>query len=141
MSPNISSKAKMPFTFQLIVGSKQVHQMILQQVLVNVWSSNAISYYGPNQHKSSCASLLAAHSKCFNSRKSSCASLLAACAKSLNSNKTHKMTPSLSLNFIGKSILEGAQFAPTTFQAFKLIVALTSIADFQLIVNLFLNLN
>jgi hypothetical protein len=51
------------------------------------------------------------------------------------------MTPSLSLNFIGKSILEGALFAPTTFQAFKLFVALTSIADFQLIVNLFLNPN
>jgi hypothetical protein len=47
------------------------------------------------------------------------------------------MTPSLSLKFIGKSILEEAQFAPTTPQAFKLIVALTSIANFQLIVNLF----
>jgi hypothetical protein len=35
--------------------------------------------------------------------------------------------------------LEGAGFAPTTFQAFELIVALTPINDFQLIVNLFLN--
>jgi hypothetical protein len=59
-------KSKMPFIFQLIVGSKQVHQRILQQVLVDVWSSNAISYFGPNQHKSSCAYLLAVHSKCPN---------------------------------------------------------------------------
>jgi hypothetical protein len=51
------------------------------------------------------------------------------------------MTPSLSLKFIGKSILGEARFAPTTLQAFKLIVASTSIADFQLIVDLFLNLN
>ncbi len=69
-------KSKMPFIFQLIVGSKQMHQRILQQVLANVWSSNAISYVGPNQHKSSCAYLwLAAHSKCPNSHKSSCTSL------------------------------------------------------------------
>jgi hypothetical protein len=51
------------------------------------------------------------------------------------------MTPSLFLKFIGKSILEEARFAPTTLQAFKLIVALTSIANFQLIVDLFLNPN
>ncbi len=102
-------KSKMPFTFQLIVGSKQAHQRIPQQVLVNILSSNDISYYGPNQHKSSCASLLAARSKCLNSHKSSCNTLLAARAKSLNSNKAHRMTPSLSLNYIGKSILEGAQ--------------------------------
>jgi hypothetical protein len=51
------------------------------------------------------------------------------------------MTPILSLNYIGKSILEEAQFAPTTLQAFKLIVALTSITNFQLIVNQFLNPN
>jgi hypothetical protein len=98
----------MPFIFQLIVGSKQVHQRILKQVLVDVWSSNAISYFGPNQHESSCAYLLAAHFKCPNSHKSSCASLLAPCAKSLNSNKTHRMTPILSLKFICKSILEEA---------------------------------
>ncbi len=41
-------KSIMPFIFQLIVGSKQVHQRILKQVLVDVWSSNAISYFGPN---------------------------------------------------------------------------------------------
>jgi hypothetical protein len=35
--------------------------------------------------------------------------------------------------------LEGAGFAPTTFQAFELIVALTSINNFQLIVSVFLN--
>ncbi len=135
----VGIKSKMPFIFQLIVGSKQVHQRILQQVLVNIWSPNAISYFGPNQHKSSCAYLLAVHSKCPNSHKSSCASLLAVCAKSLNSNKTHRMTPISALNFIGKSILEEARFAPTALQAFKLIVASTSIANFQLIVNLFLN--
>jgi hypothetical protein len=49
--------------------------------------------------------------------------------------------PSLSLKFISKSILEGAQFAPTTFQAFKLIVAWTLFDNFQLIVDLFLNPN
>jgi hypothetical protein len=48
------------------------------------------------------------------------------------------MTPSLSLKFIGKSILEGALFASATFQAFESIVASTSIADFQMIVGLFL---
>jgi hypothetical protein len=167
-------KSIMSFIFQLIVGSKQMHQRILKQVLVDVWSSNAISYFWPNQHESSCAYLLAAHSKCLNSHESSCASkvahakclnsressctskvacakclnshesscasLLAACAKCLNSNesscasllavhakplksnKTQRMTPSLFLKFIGKSILEEAQFAPTTLQAFKLIV-------------------
>ena len=67
-------KSKMPITFQLIVGSKQMHQRIPR-----------------------------------------CASLLAVQAKSLNSNKPHRMTPSLSLKFIGESILEGAQFAPNTF--------------------------
>ncbi len=96
----------------------------MQQFLVNAWSSNAILYHGPNSHKSSCASLLAV------------------CAKSLKSNETHKMTPSLFLKFIvDESILEGAQFAPTNFQAFELIVASTFNADFQLIVELFLNPN
>ncbi len=52
---------------------------------------------------------------------------------------THVSNPILSLKFIGESKLEGAGFAPTTFQAFELIVALTPINDFQLIVNLFLN--
>jgi hypothetical protein len=47
------------------------------------------------------------------------------------------MTPSLSLKFIGKSILEGALFASATFQAFKFIVASTFIANFQMIVDLF----
>jgi hypothetical protein len=94
-----------------------------------------------NSHESSCASLLVAQAKCLNSHESSCASLLVVRAKPLKSNKTQRMTPGLSLKFIGKSILEGAQFAPTTLQAFQLIVASTSIADFQLIVDLFLNLN
>jgi hypothetical protein len=49
--------------------------------------------------------------------------------------------PSLSLNLIGKSILEGALFAPTTLQAFECIVASTLFTDFKLIVDLFLNLN
>jgi hypothetical protein len=47
--------------------------------------------------------------------------------------------PSLSLKFIGNSILEGALFAPTTFQAFKLIVVSALFANFQLIVDLFFN--
>jgi hypothetical protein len=37
--------------------------------------------------------------------------------------------------------LEGAGFAPTNFQAFELIVALTSIKNFQLIVSVFLKSN
>ncbi len=49
--------------------------------------------------------------------------------------------PSLSLKLISKSILEGALFAPTTLQEFEYIVASTLFANFQLIVNLFLNLN
>ena len=63
----------MPFTFQLIVGHKQLHQRRPQQFLVDVWLSNAISNHGPNQHESSCASLLAAYAKCLNSHKSGCA--------------------------------------------------------------------
>jgi hypothetical protein len=43
----------------------------------------------------------------------------------------NRMTPSLSLKFIVKSLSEGEQLAPTTFQAFKLIVTSTSIVDFQ----------
>jgi hypothetical protein len=91
-----------------------------------------------NSHESSCASLLVARAKCLNSNESSCASLLAVRAKPLKSNKAHTITPSLSLKFIGESILKEAQFAQTTFQAFKFIVASTSIANFQLIVDLFL---
>ncbi len=52
---------------------------------------------------------------------------------------THVSNPTSSLKFIGKSKLEGAGFAPTTFQAFELIVASTSIDNFQLIVSVFLN--
>jgi hypothetical protein len=52
---------------------------------------------------------------------------------------THVSNPISSLKFIGESKLEGAGFAPTTFRAFKLIVALTSIDNFQLIVSVFLN--
>jgi hypothetical protein len=52
---------------------------------------------------------------------------------------THVSNPISSCKFIGKSKLEGAGFAPTTFQAFELIVALTSIDNFQLIVSVFLN--
>ena len=87
-------KSKMPFTFQLIVGSKQLHQ-----------------------NESCCASLLAVHAKCL-SHEAGCVSLLAARVKSLKSNEAHMITPSLSIKFIGAS---------------------TSIADFQLIVDLFLN--
>jgi hypothetical protein len=54
---------------------------------------------------------------------------------------THISNPISSLKFIGKLKLEGAGFAPTTFQAFKLFVALTSIDNFQLIVSVFLNSN
>ena len=48
-------------TFQLVVASVG-------------WKSNAISNHGPNQHESSCASLLAARAKCLNSHESGCAS-------------------------------------------------------------------
>jgi hypothetical protein len=58
---------------------------------------------------------------------------------SLPFQEAHTITPSLSIKFIGESISKEAKFAPTIFQAFKFIVALTSIADFQLIVDLFLN--
>ncbi len=51
-------KSKMPFTFQLIVGSKLMHQTKLQWVLVNVWFPNTISGHGPYSHKSSWASQL-----------------------------------------------------------------------------------
>ncbi len=147
-------KSKMPFIFQLIVGSKQMHRTKLQQVRVDAWLSNTISWHGPdshesncasqlatrskclkphksscaskvacakclnshksscaskvvhakclNSHKSSCASLLVARAKCLDSHESSCPSLLVVHAKPLKSNKTQRMTPSLSLKFIGK---------------------------------------
>jgi len=47
-------KSKMPSTFQLIVGSKQLAKRKPQQFLVDVWLSNATSQHGPNQHESSC---------------------------------------------------------------------------------------
>jgi hypothetical protein len=47
----------------------------------------------------------------------------------------NRMTPSLSLKFIVESLLEGKQFAPITFQAFESIVTLTSIINFQLVVE------
>jgi hypothetical protein len=85
-------KSKMPFTFQLIVESKQVHQSKPQIFLVNTLSSNAISNHGPNQHKSSCASQLVACAKCITSHESSCASLLAECAKYLIKINTNLQT-------------------------------------------------
>ena len=52
---------------------------------------------------------------------------------------THVSDPISSLKFIGKSKSEGAGFALTTFRAFELTVASTSINNFQLIVSVFLN--
>jgi hypothetical protein len=48
----------------------------------------------------------------------------------------NRTTPSLSFNYIVESISVGARFAPTTFRAFKFIVALlTSFSIFQLVVE------
>ncbi len=48
----------------------------------------------------------------------------------------NRMTPSLLFKYIVESISVGARFAPTTFRAFKFIVALlTSFAHFQLVVE------
>jgi hypothetical protein len=54
---------------------------------------------------------------------------------------TNVSDPISSLKFIGESKSEGAGFAPTTFRAFELTVASTSIDNFQLIVSVFLNLD
>ncbi len=78
-------KSKMPFIFQLIVGSTQMHQIKPQQVLVIAWFPNTISGHGPNSHKSSCASQLAVHSKYLKSHETSCVFQLAARAKCLRS--------------------------------------------------------
>ena len=52
----------------------------------------------------------------------------------------NRATPSLSFKYIVESISVGARFAPTTFRAFKFIVALlTSFADFQLVVEFNVN--
>ncbi len=75
----------MPFTFQLIVGSKQMHQTKPQQVLVNAWFPNTISGHGSNSHESSCASKLPAHSKYLKSHETSCIFQLTARAKCLRS--------------------------------------------------------
>jgi hypothetical protein len=76
-------KSKMPFTFQLIVGSKQMHQRKPQQVLVVTCSSNTISGHGSDSHESSCASQLAARAKYLKSHETSCVFKLAALAKCL----------------------------------------------------------
>jgi hypothetical protein len=64
--------SKTPFNFQLIVGSKQMHQTKPQQVLVDAWLSNTISGHGPNSHESSCTSQLVVHSKYLKSHETSC---------------------------------------------------------------------
>jgi hypothetical protein len=56
-------KSKMPVIFQLIVGSKQMHQTKLQQVWVGAWLSNTIPGHGPNSHESNCASQSSARAK------------------------------------------------------------------------------
>jgi hypothetical protein len=106
----------MPFTFQLIVGPKQVHQKKLQQFLVDAWLSDTISRHGPNSHESSCASQLTTRSKYLKSHETSCI-FRWACAKSLRSRALY------------------VAFGMLTFPS----VALTSIVNFQLIVDLFLN--
>ena len=130
-------KSKMPFTFQLIVGSKQLYQGTPQRFLVYVWLSNAISNYGPHQHESRCASLLAARAKCLNSHESSCASLLAVCAKCLNSHESgcasllaarakSRSEVQRHIKFIVEYVSEGAWNAPTIFKTFSSTVAFTS---------------
>ena len=109
-------KSQMSFTFQLIVGSKQVHQKKPQQFLVNAWLSDIISGHGPNSHESSCASQLTAHSKYLKSHETSCIFQWAR-AKSLRSQASY------------------IAFGILTFPS----IASTSIVDFQLIVDLFLN--
>ena len=94
-------KSKMPFTFQLIVGSKQLYQGTPQRFLVYVWLSNAISNYGPHQHESRCASLLAARAKS-------------------QSEVQHL------IKFIVELVSEGARNAPTIFKTFSSTVAFTS---------------
>jgi hypothetical protein len=74
-------------------------------------SNKAISNHWPNQHKSSCASLLAVCAKCLNSHESGCASLLAAPAKSQSEVQLH-------VKFIVELVSEGAGNAPTTLQTF-----------------------
>jgi hypothetical protein len=59
-------------------------------------------------------------------------------AKALSTNIPtlhNRMTPSLSFKYIVESISMRARFDPTIFPAFKFIVALTSFADFQLVVE------
>jgi hypothetical protein len=80
-------KSKMPFIFQLMVGSNQMHQTKLLQVRVDAWLSNTVSGHVPDSHESNCASQLATRSKCLKPHESSCASKLAH-AKCLNSHKS-----------------------------------------------------
>ncbi len=72
-------KSKMPFIFQLIVGSKQMHQTKLQQVRVDAWLSNTISGHGPDSHESNCASQSAARAKCLRSQALCIAFVTLAC--------------------------------------------------------------
>jgi hypothetical protein len=95
-------------TNSLVDRVGRIGTKIQSQLIVGSVSEDRSKYPGdgPNQHESSCASLLAVRP---NSQKS---------------NETHSSSLLLSQ-------LEGARFAPTTsFRAFKLIVALVSIANF-----------
>jgi hypothetical protein len=114
------NKSKMQPISQLIVGFKAsanldiTNGVIFDKVVshqVNVAMKHRINYNGNNPLQQRILLLILTH-----------------ISNSISSRK-----------FIGKSKLEGAGFAPTAFQAFELIVASTSIDNFQLIVSLFLN--
>ncbi len=79
-------KSRMPFIFQLIVGSKQMHQTKLQQVWVDAWLSNTISGRWPNSHESNCASQLAAPAKCLRSQASCIAFGMLVCPSVASTN-------------------------------------------------------
>jgi hypothetical protein len=109
-------KSKMSFTFQLIVGSKQVHQRIPHRA-----SLMAACLKGLNSHKSSCTSQLVARAKCINSHKSSCASPLALHAKCLIKTDTN----------IPLSDPEGVQSAEINLQTLWLIVNYICLPNFE----------
>ena len=105
-----------------------MHKKKLQQFLVDVWFTNAISNHGPNRHESSCASILAACAKCLNLHESICASLFAARAKYLShepgcvsllaARAKSRSEVQHHVKFIVELVSEGAWNALNTLQTF-----------------------
>jgi hypothetical protein len=121
---------KMPSIFQLIVGSKQMYKRKLQQDLVDFSLPKTISI-AKSSAQTNLVNIIFESSNAFSRRL--IVTFIKPNLKFPLSKSSSQSAPNSLLQrndkFICMSILEGAQFASTTFQVFKLIVASTSIAN------------